>query len=81
MATQFYSALHYLNTHHDFVPVNNSGPVSDPQGSLVACKLLTSSVTPDTPEQFAGIPGPSHFSDFSREEGISSGPYIEDEGD
>lgn len=42
MATQFYSALHYLNTHHDFVPVNNSGPVSDPQGSLVACNLLTS---------------------------------------
>ena len=33
MATQFYSALHYLNTHHDFVPVNDSRPVSDPQGS------------------------------------------------
>jgi len=33
MATQFYSALNYLNTHHDFVPVNDSPAVSDPQGA------------------------------------------------
>jgi len=41
MSTQFYSALNYLNTHHDFVPVNNQPPVSDAQ------------VTPDSPEIFA----------------------------
>ena len=32
MATQFYSALNYLNSHHGFVPVNDSPAVSDPQG-------------------------------------------------
>jgi hypothetical protein len=32
MATQFYSALNYLNTHHDFVSVNDNPPVSDAQG-------------------------------------------------
>ena len=32
MATQFYSALNYLNTHHDFVSVNENPPVSDGQG-------------------------------------------------
>ena len=32
MATQFYSALNYLNTHHDFVSVNENPPVSDAQG-------------------------------------------------
>jgi hypothetical protein len=35
MATQFYSALHYLNTHHGFVPVNNNPAVSDPQGNSI----------------------------------------------
>jgi mediator of RNA polymerase II transcription subunit 21 len=49
MSTQFYSALNYLNTHHDFVPVNNQPPVSDAQ------------VTPDTPEQFAGTPASNPF--------------------
>ena len=37
-------------------------------------------VTPDTPEAFAGILSPL-LSDFSCEEGISSGHDIEDEGD
>lgn len=32
MATLFYSALNYLNTHHDFVSVNDNPPVSDAQG-------------------------------------------------
>ena len=32
MATQFYSALNYLNTRHDFVPVNDQPPVTDAQG-------------------------------------------------
>lgn len=54
MATQFYSALNYLNTHHDFVPVNNNPPVSDAQGTrLFALGLII--VTPDTPEGFTGL--------------------------
>jgi mediator of RNA polymerase II transcription subunit 21 len=31
MATQFYSALHYLNTNHNFVTVNENPSVADPQ--------------------------------------------------
>jgi hypothetical protein len=34
MATQFYSALHYLNTHHDFVSVNDNPPVTDSESAL-----------------------------------------------
>jgi hypothetical protein len=33
MATQFYSELNYLNTHHDFVSVNDIPALSDPQGT------------------------------------------------
>jgi hypothetical protein len=32
MATQFYSALHYLNTNHNFVTVNENPSVADSQG-------------------------------------------------
>jgi hypothetical protein len=32
MATQFYLTLNYLNTHHDFAPVNDQPPVGDAQG-------------------------------------------------
>lgn len=53
MATQFYSALNYLNTHHDFVSVNDNPPVSDAQGTPP--ELEADSVTPDTPETFAGM--------------------------
>ncbi|KAK9379319.1 mediator complex, subunit Med21 [Kockiozyma suomiensis] len=31
LAVQFYSAIHYLSTHHDFVPLDGSAKVSDPQ--------------------------------------------------
>ncbi|KAK9479387.1 mediator complex, subunit Med21 [Lipomyces japonicus] len=31
LAVQFYSALHYLDTHHDFVPLDGEAKVSDPQ--------------------------------------------------
>jgi hypothetical protein len=53
MATQFYSALNYLNTHHDFVSVNDNPPVSDAQG--IPSNVEADPVTPDTPETFAGM--------------------------
>ncbi|KAK9235664.1 mediator complex, subunit Med21 [Lipomyces kononenkoae] len=31
LAVQFYSAMHYLDTHHDFVPLDHEAKVSDPQ--------------------------------------------------
>ncbi|KAK9312545.1 mediator complex, subunit Med21 [Lipomyces starkeyi] len=31
LAVQFYSAMHYLDTHHDFVPLDYEAKVSDPQ--------------------------------------------------
>ncbi|KAJ8097945.1 mediator complex, subunit Med21 [Lipomyces tetrasporus] len=31
LAVQFYSAMHYLDTHHDFVPLDTEAKVSDPQ--------------------------------------------------
>ncbi|KAK9468882.1 mediator complex, subunit Med21 [Lipomyces arxii] len=40
LAVQFYSALHYLDTHHDFVPLDSEPKVTDPQ------------VTADSPEVF-----------------------------
>jgi hypothetical protein len=80
MATQFYSALHYLNTHHDFVPVNDSRPVSDPQGSRLPWELLTEIVTPDTPEAFAGLTI-ILLSDSSGEERIGERLDFEDQGD
>jgi mediator of RNA polymerase II transcription subunit 21 len=41
MATQFYSALHYLNTNHDFVSVNDNPSVADAQGNPPSHNLLS----------------------------------------
>ncbi|KAK9454473.1 mediator complex, subunit Med21 [Dipodascopsis uninucleata] len=41
LAVQFYSAMHYLDTHHDFVPLEDEPKVSDPQAVTLAPLILS----------------------------------------